>query len=67
SDQLSMMPGKTIRFMVNCEGAEKYRVDLVRLIHGDTNPAGPGFKEEVIETPISGEYPGRKQVIYSGS
>jgi len=47
SDQLSMMPGRTIRFMVNCEGAEKYRVDLVRLIHGDTNPAGPGFKEEV--------------------
>jgi N,N-dimethylformamidase len=67
SDQLSMMPGGTIRFMVSCEEAEKYRVDLVRLIHGDTNPAGPGFKEELIETPLSGEYPGRKQVIYSGS
>ncbi len=67
SDRLSVAPGETIRFMVSCEGADKYEADIVRLIHGDTNPDGPGFKEELIETRVSGSYPGRKQVTYSGS
>jgi N,N-dimethylformamidase len=67
SDRLSVAAGETIRFMVSCEGADRYEADIVRLIHGDTNPDGPGFKEEPIETSVSGEYPGRKQVIYSGS
>ena len=66
SDRLSIAAGEKIRFMVSCE-LSTYRADIVRLIHGDTNPRGPGFKEELIETPANGEYPGRKQVIYSGS
>ncbi len=40
---------------------------MVRLIHGDTNPAGPGFKERVVDTPANGEYDGRHQAIRSGS
>ena len=47
SDEIAAAPGERIRFMVSCTGAESYRADIVRLIHGDTNPAGPGFKEEV--------------------
>jgi hypothetical protein len=27
----------------------RYRADIVRLIHGDVNPRGLGFKEELIE------------------
>jgi N,N-dimethylformamidase len=42
-------------------------VELVRLLHGDLNPAGPGLKEEVLEATINGEYLGREQTTYTGS
>ena len=66
TDRLSVQQGETIRFMVSCE-RPNYRADIVRLIHGDENPKGPGVKEEVIETSVSGEYPGRTQAIHKGS
>ena len=47
SDRLSGAPGETIRFMVSSEHA-RYRARLVRLIHGDTSPNGPGFKQVVV-------------------
>jgi hypothetical protein len=48
SDRLSVAPGERIEFKVSSEEPGTYRADIVRLIHGDTNPAGPGFKEQVI-------------------
>ncbi len=66
SDRLSVAPGEKIRFMVSCE-LSTYRADIVRLIHGDSNPRGPGFKEELMQTSANSDYPGRKQVIPSGS
>ena len=66
SDRLSAQPGETIRFMVSCE-LPSYRADIVRLIHGDLNPKGPGFKEEPVPTSVSGDFPGRVQSINSGS
>ena len=44
-----------------------YQAEIVRLIHGDTNPAGPGYKEELINTPVSGIYSGKNQPIHAGS
>lgn len=67
SDRFSVRPGETIRFYVHSENEEPYQADVVRLIHGDTNPEGPGYKEGIIETPVSGEYPGRHQAIHAGS
>ena len=67
SDQISVKPGDRIRFMVSVENATRYRAEIVRLINGDANPAGPGPKEETIATPANGEYPGRLQPIHSGS
>ena len=66
ADQLSVAPGETICFHVSCQ-RPRYRADIVRLLHGDPNPRGPGFKEECIQTTVSGEYPGREQVIQTGS
>ncbi len=67
TDRISVAPGERIRFMVSCQGVERYRADIVRLIHGDLNPAGPGFKEAEIETTIRGEYQGRYQPVHPGS
>ena len=66
ADTLSAAPGETISFMVNCE-LPRYRVEVVRVICGDTNPAGPGVKEEVVKTPVSKTYAGRRQTIEAGS
>lgn len=66
ADRLGVAPGETIRFMVSSE-FPSYRADIVRLIHGDPNPEGPGIKEIEIETPVSREYPGKRQDLPMGS
>ena len=66
SDEISVRPGETIEFMVSCELPD-YQADIVRLICGDTNPEGPGFKDELIETSVSKRYDGRRQEIHAGS
>ena len=67
SDPLSVQPGETIRFFVHSENGEGYRAQIVRLIHGDTNPEGPGYKEAELDSPANGEYPGRPQPVFAGS
>lgn len=66
TNRLSVAPGERIQFYVSSR-EPRYEAKLVRLIHGDENPLGPGFKEEEIKSPIDGEYHGREQVIPSGS
>jgi N,N-dimethylformamidase len=67
SDRISLQSGERIKFMVSVEGAARYRTEIVRLINGDGNPAGPGPKEESIASAANGEYAARAQPIHSGS
>ena len=67
SNRFSLRPSESISFHINSEAGESYEAEIVRLIHGDTNPAGPGYKEEVIESDISGVYEGKHQPIFAGS
>ena len=60
-------PGETLNVMVSTYGPERYRADLVRVICGDDEPSHGIYREEEIEAPFSGEYPGRLQQIDSGS
>jgi N,N-dimethylformamidase len=66
ADHLRVQPGETIKFMVSSEQPQ-YRADIVRLVHGDANPKGPGFKEVLVEAPANREYPGKRQVLPLGS
>jgi N,N-dimethylformamidase len=66
ADHMSAQPGDTVKFMVSSK-APQYRVDMVRLIHGDANLRGPGVKEEVLSTSVNRDYPGKKQVLPLGS
>src|SRR4051812_28420209 len=66
ADRLSVAPGETIRLHASCE-SPRYEARLVRLVHGDENPAGPGFKEEELASAFDGEHPGRVQGFPSGS
>ncbi|GAA1845415.1 N,N-dimethylformamidase beta subunit family domain-containing protein [Actinomadura bangladeshensis] len=66
SDPMTAAPGETVAFKVSCT-ASRFGFDLVRLLHGDENPAGPGFLEAELECPAAGEYPGREQPLNFGS
>lgn len=66
ADRISAAPGETIKFMVNCE-APAFKADIVKLICGDMNPDGPGYKEKVVKTGATGKYKGRRQIIHAGS
>jgi N,N-dimethylformamidase len=67
ADKFSVHPGDTIKFFVNCDGPAEYQAEIVKMIHGDTNPRGPGFIEESIKADCNATYKGVKQEIYSGS
>ncbi len=60
-------PGETLNVMVSTYGPERYRADLVRIICGDDNPDHDIYREEELDAPFSGEYPGRLQPIDCGS
>jgi N,N-dimethylformamidase len=66
ADRISVAPGEAIAFMVSSE-AGPWRGRIVRLIHGDANPAGPGFKAEPAPGGDLGVRPGRRQELQSGS
>jgi len=63
----SVTPGETVSVMVSTYGPKRYRADLVRVICGDDEPDHHIYREEEIEAPFSGEYPGRTQPIDAGS
>ena len=67
ASEFSVRPGDKLDFHIHCKSQSKYQADIERLIHGDTNPEGPGFKEELVETTVNREYQGREQKTYNGS
>ena len=65
-DKLSVRAGERIRFMVNCE-QESYRADIVRLDHAWPLVDASLWNPRLIDSSVSGEYPGRVQPIHAGS
>lgn len=66
TDRLSVARGDEITFMVSSQHPA-YRADIVRLIHGDPNAAGPGFKSDPVASTVSGTYAGTVHPISPGS
>jgi len=67
ADQITVKAGDTIRFMASVEGTDSVKADIVRLIHGDEHPDGPGFIEEEVDTASNGHYQVKKQYVQVGS
>ena len=67
SNRLSVEPGGTIEFKISSTASAPYRARLVRIIHGDPNPAGPGYKYEDVPAEFEGDYPSRLQTTSLGS
>ncbi len=53
--------------MVSCQGLDQYDARLIRVIHGDVNPAGPGYREQSVPIDLGGPFAGRFQPINAGS
>jgi N,N-dimethylformamidase len=66
-DRFSARPGERIAVKVSSQLGEPYQADLVRIEHGDPNPAGPGLKFEKVAAQFAGTYPSRFQDVHSGS
>lgn len=66
-DPLSAQAGKSIDFMVSAEGTDQVSAELVRLVHGDFNPDGPGFIEESVATDIAPTLEVTRQYTQNGS
>jgi N,N-dimethylformamidase len=66
SDRWSVATGETIRFYVSA-AADRFHARVARLIHGDDNPRGPGYKARPVISTIEGSYKGGVQAINSGS
>jgi N,N-dimethylformamidase len=67
ADRFSVAPGETIRFMVSAPNGKPCRGRILRLIHGDANPAGPGFKADPVAGVPEHVVTGRRQTIAIGS
>jgi len=67
ADRISVKAGDTIRFMVSADGTETAEAQLVRLIHGDQHPDGPGFQEQPVDAPVNGRVAVEKQCAQIGS
>ena len=43
-DRYSVAPGEKIAFKISLEEGSHFDARLVRVVHGDANPQGPGLK-----------------------
>ncbi len=67
TDKISVKPGEKLNFHVNANGTNVADAQLVRLIHGDEHPDGPGCVEEEINNELNGEWAVEKQFTQLGS
>ena len=66
SSSVFVRPGESLGFHVHSE-SPNVDVQLVRLLHGDENPRGPGFQEREISSSIDGRHAAGPQEIFRGS
>ena len=67
TNKLSVKPGENIDFHVSADGTNSADAQLVRIIHGDEHPNGPGYMDEEIESDLNGKWDVKKQFTQLGS
>ncbi len=65
ADRMSVNAGDEVNLMITASAP--YDAQLVRLIHSDQSPEGPGFKEEELPADLNGEHAGQVQTWDAGS
>jgi N,N-dimethylformamidase len=66
ADPLSVKAGQTVSFMISGEGTDHVDAQLVRLLHGDESPEGPGFVEQEVVSTIPATIAVKRQFTQLG-
>jgi N,N-dimethylformamidase len=66
-NRISVKPDDQISFHVTADGTKIAEAQLVRLIHGDHNPDGPGYIEQELPASVNGTWSVKKQFTQVGS
>lgn len=66
ADRLSVQPGDTVEVKVSTDLAS-YEAQIVRLVHGNIDPRGPGHVEHELDGHRWHDLPGRRQRTRAGS
>jgi N,N-dimethylformamidase len=66
-DRYSVAPGEPIAFQISLEEGESYAARIVRVVNGDSNPAGPGLDLPHLPSAVDGRYPGVVRRADAGS
>jgi N,N-dimethylformamidase len=66
-DRWSARPGEELSFMIAVKGGGGYRARIARVICGDPNPKGPGYREVPVAWALEGEHAGHERTIAKGS
>ena len=64
---LTVRAGENVQIMVSAIGTSRVDAQLVRVIHGDAHPDGPGYVEEEIAHPENGVLAVRHQPVRKGN
>lgn len=67
ADRMSVRSSEEIRFKVSSAQDRPFEARLVRVLCGDANPHGPGYREVEVASEADGTYPSRVQPVHLGS
>ncbi|TDG03333.1 N,N-dimethylformamidase large subunit [Paraburkholderia guartelaensis] len=67
SDILSAEPGETVEFKVSSKSPHPFTAELVRVIHADPHPAGPGMRFEPLGHVFAGTFASVDKPLQQGS
>jgi N,N-dimethylformamidase len=67
SDTVSCRGGDVVGIKVSAEGTQTFDAELRRIVQGDTNPEGPGYRDELVPLALGGPFAARRQEIRTGS
>jgi N,N-dimethylformamidase len=66
-DRYSVAPGEPISFQISLEEGESFAARVVRVVNGDSNPAGPGLDLPHLPSAVDGRYAGVPRRADAGS
>jgi len=66
-DRWSVKPGGTVALRVGSAGNAPFETRIARVLCGDPNPKGPGYREIAMPHPTDGAHPGKQQETHLGS
>jgi N,N-dimethylformamidase len=66
-DRWSVKPGGRLALKVGSKGNTPFETRIARILCGDPNPKGPGYREIKMPHPTDGRHPGKEQGTHLGS